>query len=140
MENVQAVANNHDGITGTMTRVVEQDLFKMIKVELESVQKNLFEVFHKKNLEQGFNTSNFQFCGSNSTYHQCRPLHFSLDNNQDIFVNVYNPGLTGKYNLRVKVLRMHYQVYTLHGQKLDTDVICLDDSFDNCDLYFVAEL
>ncbi len=134
------MANNHDGITGTMTREVEKDLFKMIQVELESVQDNLFELFHKKNVEMGFNTSNYQFCGSNSTYHQCKPMNFSLDKNLDIFVNVYNPGLTGKYNLRVKVLRMDYQVYTLHGRKLDTDVICPDDDFENCDLYFVAEL
>ncbi len=59
LENVQAVAINHDGITGTMTRVVEQDLFKMMQLEIDSVQENLFELIHAKNEKLGFNTSNY---------------------------------------------------------------------------------
>jgi hypothetical protein len=102
------VANNHDGITGTLTRLVDLDLIKMVQLEIDRVQSNLYEIFRLKNLQHGFNTTNHQFCGSNSTYHQCRPILYSIDKVEDIFVNVYNPGVNGKYNLRVKVLRMDY--------------------------------
>lgn len=42
LETMQAIANNHDGITGTMRQYVAYDLIDMLIEKLRPVENNLF--------------------------------------------------------------------------------------------------
>ena len=58
----------------------------------------------------------------------------NFNNNSDIFMNVYNPGVKGNFTLKIKVAQKGYQVYE-NNKKLLTDIICNND---DCDLYLMS--
>jgi len=141
IEDILSVVQHHDSATGTMRENVKRDYERLLDLERNNVDKEIISLLKQYSAKLIGEVPNY-IAPLDFDWRQRNPLlSKAFESEKKVLVNVFNPGETDKFLVKIKVPTYKYKVLNETNHYLVVDIICNDqEAKADCYIYFVDEI